>query len=190
MPDIFQIRTVLSGFSGAPGYCQTYFDASGSTLGAQAASDAMHTFWEAVFNQFATGTTYSIEADVEVLNDSTGHLVRVEPTTPLTQSVGAGSGGYAGGVGAVTKWVTNSVHGTRRLIGRTYLVPLGSGCYENNGTLISITLSQFRAAATALVAQQDFGVWGRPVAGANGLFANAVASNVRDHVAWLSSRRD
>jgi len=190
MPEIFQIRTVHSGFSGAPGYTQLYFDASGATLGAQAASDAVRAFWEGVANQMATGWTYSIEADVQVLDDSTGDLQSVVSTTPLTQSVGAGSGGYAGGVGAVTKWVTNAVHGSRRMIGRTFIVPIGSGCYENNGTLIAITLGQFRTAAATLVAQQDFGVWGRPVDGANGLFSNAVASNVRDHVAWLSSRRD
>jgi hypothetical protein len=190
MPNIFQIRTIHSGFPGAPGYTQHYFDASGSTLGPQAASDAVRTFWEAVYNQFAQGCTYSIQADVEVLDDSTGHLASVEATTPLTQSIGSGSGNYAGGVGAVCKWVTNSVHGTRRLTGRTFLVPLNANAYENNGTLGGITLSQFRAAALALVTQQDFGVWGRPVDGANGLFANATASNVRDHVAWLSSRRD
>jgi hypothetical protein len=93
-------------------------------------------------------------------------------------------------VGAVTKWVTGAVHGTRRLTGRTFIVPLGGGSYDSTGTLASSALSQIRSAATALVAQQDFGVWGRPVGGVNGLFSNALASNVRDHVAWLSSRRD
>lgn len=190
MPNIFQIRTVHSGYPGAPGYTQHYFDASGETLGAQSASDAVHTFWDAVYNQFAQGATYSIQADVSVLDDSTGALVDVEATTPLAQTIFAGSGGYAAGVGAVTKWICNEVHGSRRLVGRTFLVPLGSNCYENNGTLISITLAQFRAAAAALQGHADFGVWGRPVSGANGLFGKAVASNVRDHVAWLSSRRD
>jgi hypothetical protein len=190
MPDMFQIRTVHNGFTGAPGYTQMYFDASGSTLGAQAASDAVHAFWEALAADFPTSWTYSIEADVETITDSTGHLTGVTATTPLAQATFGGLATYAGGVGAVCKWVTNSVHGSRRLTGRTFVVPLQTGSYESNGTLAAGTLSRLRAAATTLVAQQDFGVWGRPVAGANGLFANAAASNVRDHVAWLSSRRD
>lgn len=190
MPDMFQIRTVFSGYTGAPGYNQLYFDASGGTPGAQAASDAVRTFWESVISQMATGTTYAIEADVQILDDSTGALQSVVPTVPLTQSNGAASGAYAAGVGAVTKWVTNAVHGTRRLTGRTFIVPIAASAYEGNGTINSISLAQFRAAAAALVATGEFGVWGRPVAGANGLFAVATASNVRDHVAWLSSRRD
>jgi hypothetical protein len=190
VPDIFQIRTVHSGFSGAPGYTQMYFDASGASLGPQSASDAVRNFWDAVYNQMAQGSTYSIEADVSVLDDSTGNLVSVLPTVPLTQGTFAGSGAYAGGVGAVTKWVTNAVHGTRRMIGRTFIVPLGAGSYENNGTLGTISLNQFRTAAATLAGHADFGVWGRPVGGLNGLFSGATASNVRDHVAWLSSRRD
>lgn len=190
MPNIFQIRTVHSGFTGAPGYTQTYFDASGSTLGAQAASDAMHTFWETFAASMAGDWHYSLEADVETLNDSTGALVGVTSTVPLAQSTFGTAGAYSAGVGAVTKWVTGAVHGTRRLTGRTFIVPLGGGSYDSTGTLASSALSQIRSAATALVAQQDFGVWGRPVGGVNGLFSNALASNVRDHVAWLSSRRD
>jgi hypothetical protein len=151
---MWQIRTVHNGFTGAPGYTQHYFDASGSTLGAQSASDA------------------------------------VTPTTPLTQATFGDSALYAGGVGAVTKWVTNSVHGSRRLTGRTFVVPLNATKYESNGTLTSGCVTALRNAAAGLQGHADFGVWGRPVAGANGLFAKAVASNVRDHVAWLSSRRD
>jgi hypothetical protein len=187
---MWQIRTVHNGFTGAPGYTQHYFDASGSTLGAQSASDAVRTFWNAVAVQLPTSWTFSIESDVEEIDDSTGHLVSVTPTTPLTQSVFGDSALYAGGVGAVTKWVTNSVHGSRRLTGRTFVIPLNATKYESNGTLTSGCVTALRNAAAALQGHADFGVWGRPVAGANGLFAKAVASNVRDHVAWLSSRRD
>jgi hypothetical protein len=187
---MFQIRTVTNGFTGAPGYTQHYFDASGATLGAQSASDAVRAFWEGVAVQMPTSWLYSIDADVSVLDDSTGDLQDVVATTPLTQSVFGDGGTYAGGVGAVTKWVTNSVHGSRRMIGRTFICPLNTSKYDNVGTLTTACATALRTAASTLVTHQDFGVWGRPVGGANGLFSNAVASNVRDHVAWLSSRRD
>lgn len=190
MPNMFQIRTITNGFTGAPGYTQHYFDASGETLGAQAASDAVRTFWESVAVQMPTSWIYSIEADVSVLDDSTGDLVDIESTTPLTQSVFGDAAAYAGGVGAVTKWVCNEVHGSKRLVGRTFVVPLNSTKYDSTGTIVASALTAIRNAAAALAAQADFGVWGRPVGGANGLFGKAVASNVRDHVAWLSSRRD
>lgn len=190
MPNIAQIRTITNGYGGAPGYTQMYFDQSGSTLGPQSASDAVCAFWNSIAVQFPTSWTFSIEADVSILDDSTGDLVSVEATTPLTQSVFGDAATYAGGVGAVSKWVTNSVHGTKRLVGRTFFVPLNSTKYESNGTITTAAVTALRNACTTLVGHADFGVWGRPVDGANGLFANAVASNVRDHVAWLSSRRD
>ncbi|HKZ21560.1 MAG TPA: hypothetical protein VJQ57_15825, partial [Acidimicrobiia bacterium] len=186
MPNIFQVRTITNGFTGAPGYTQHYFSADGASLGAQDAVDAVRTFWEAVAVQMPTSWIYSIDADVPVLNDSTGALQSVEATTPGTQSVFGDAAAYAGGVGAVTKWLCNEVHGSKRLTGRTFVVPLNSTKYDSTGTIVTSALTALRTAATDLAGHPDFGVWGRPIAGANGLFGLCVASNVRDHVAWLS----
>lgn len=190
MPNIFQIRTVFSGFTGAPGYNQMYFDASGSTLGPQSASDAVRAFWDAVVADTPTGFKFAIDADVSELNDSTGALVDVHPTVPLLQSTFPTTANYAGGVGSVVKWITNSVHFSKRLTGRTFIVPLNSNSYDADGTLSSTAVNRARTAATTLIGHADFGVWGRPVGGVNGLFANATATNTRDHVAMLRTRRD
>jgi hypothetical protein len=190
MPQMFQIRTQFSGFTGAPGYSQMYFDASGSTLGAQSAADAVAAFWNAIVPHTPASWHFTIQSDVSKLDDSTGDLVSVESITPLTQVGSGGDSGYAGGVGAVVGWITNAVHGTRRLKGRTFVVPLSAPRYEADGTITSAALTTIRAAATTLIAHADFGVWGRPVGGVNGLFSNAAATNTRDHVAILRSRRD
>jgi hypothetical protein len=190
MPNMFQIRTVHSGFTGAPGYTQHYFDASGSSLGAQSASDAIRAFWETFAASMPSGWHYAIDADVETIDDSTGDLIGVTSTTPLVQSVTGATAAYAGGTGACITWVTNSVHFTRRLKGRTFVVPLSTSNYESDGTLTNGVLTQLRSAAAALIGHADFGVWGRPVDGTDGLFANATAYNVRDKAAVLRSRRD
>jgi hypothetical protein len=93
-------------------------------------------------------------------------------------------------VGSCISWLTGAVHGTHQLRGRTFVVPLNSGSYDTDGSLTSTALNRARTAATALVASGEFGVWGRPVAGANGLWSQALASNVRDKIAVLRSRRD
>lgn len=187
MPNIHKVVTVHQGFTGAPGYTNMFFDSAGT---AQSHSDAVHTFWETVAPYMASVWTYSIQADVNEYVDSTGHLVSVNATTPLAQSVVGGTAGYASGAGAVVGWITNSVHFTKRLRGRTFLVPLESAAYDAGGTLTTVARTAFQNAANTLNANTDFGVWGRPVAHLNGLFALTAATAVADKVAWLSSRRD
>lgn len=187
MPNIHQIRTVFSGLGGLPGYNQMYFDAAGD---AQDHSNYVRAFWEAMTAVVPIGWKYTIDADVSTLNDSTGQLVSVEATVPLIQSGPGGNASYTAGAGACVGWVCNEVHGSKRLRGRTFVVPLLGLAYDETGTIQTAALSGIRAAATALLTSGDFGVWGRPVNGANGLFGLAVATNTRDKVAWLSSRRD
>lgn len=187
MPNIHQIRTVFTGLSGLPGYNQLYFDAAGDV---QDHSDAVRAFWEAMTAVVPIGWKYTIDADVSVLDDSTGDLVSVLPTVPLVQSGPGGAASYTGGAGACVGWITNEVHFTKRLRGRTFVVPLLGLAYDSDGTIQSAALASIRAAAAALNAEPDFGVWGRPVDGLNGLFGLTVATNTRDKVAWLSSRRD
>lgn len=190
MPNIFQVRTVFSGFSGAPGYNQMYFNAGGGAETPQQASDHVLAFWNAVAVAMPSGTHFNIDADVEELVDSTGALVTVHPTTPGSQSVFGDGAAYAGGVGACVGWITGAVHRAHRLRGRSFIVPLNSGAYDVDGTITSIQLGRIRTAATALVTTAQFGVWGRPVSHANGLFAIATATNTRDKTAVLRSRRD
>lgn len=191
MPEIGLIKTVFSGFTGAPGYNTLAFFGDPYS-GATAASNvtAVAAFWNAVSDRLAQGTTWSVQPDVHVVDEVTGALIRVESTSPPAQSIFAPSGPYAAGVGAVATWNTAEVHGSKQLRGRTFIVPMDGGQYENNGTIGAIGLADLRAAVTTLGAIANFGVWGRPIAGAGGQWAACTGGTVRDHVAWLSSRRD
>lgn len=191
MAEIGRVVTVTTGFGGAPGYTSHYFFGDPySTSTAQDNSDDVRAFWETFAASMPSSWHYSIQPNVDVLDEVTGALIRTESTTPLAQSVTGGSTEYAAGVGAVCTWNTAAVHGSKHLRGRTFIIPIGSTNFEGDGTIKSGPLGQFRNAATTLAAVANFGVWGRPVAGAGGDWAACTGGTVRDHVAWLSSRRD
>jgi hypothetical protein len=191
MPEVGKVTTITTGYGGAPGYTSWYFfgDPYSSSTAQDNVEDAA-AFWDAFGASMPTTWHFSVQPDVDVLDESTGILIRTESTTPPAQSVFGGFGEYAAGVGAVTRWNTAGVHLGQHLRGRTFIVPINSSNYEGDGTIKSGPLGQFRTAATNLAAVANFGVWGRPVAGAGGLWAGCTGGTVRDHVAWLSSRRD
>jgi hypothetical protein len=191
MPEVGRIITQLSGFTGGPGYSTHHF--FGDPYSNSTAQDNVNdvaAFWNAVADRLATGTTFSVQPDVHVLDEATGALIRVETVTPDAQSIFAGSAAYSAGVGANATWNTAGVHLGKQLRGRTFIVPLAGDQYDTTGTIGSIGLADMRAAAATLAAVANFGVYGRPVSGAGGEWAGCTGGTVRDHVSWLSSRRD
>lgn len=191
MGEVGRVVTVTNGYAGAPGYSSMYFFGDPySTSTAQDNVEDVATFWNAIAVQFPSSWTFSVQPDVSVLDEATGALLRIESTTPPAQGVFGDAASYAGGVGAVSTWNTAAVHGSKRLRGRTFLVPLNSTKYDTSGTITAAALTALRDATTTLAAVANFGVWGRPVAGAGGEWAGCTGGTVRDHVAWLSSRRD
>lgn len=191
MGEVARVVTVMSGFTGGPGYNNLHFfgdPVSPST--AQDAVEAVVEFWQAEALWLGGPLTFSVQPDVSILDEATGALLRIESTSPPAQGTTSGGGPYAAGVGAVVGWQTNAVHLTKRLRGRTFLTPLLGAQYEANGTITSAALTAMRAAATTLAAVANFGVYGRPVDGAGGEWAGCTGATIRDHVAWLSSRRD
>jgi hypothetical protein len=90
-------------------------------------------------------------------------------------------------------WTTATfVHG-RRLKGRTFLVPLESGCFAPDGSLDDGTRTLLQAAVDTLVTsgEDHFVIWHRPttVGGSDGLTGDVVAGTIRDRGAVLTSRR-
>lgn len=191
MGEIGRVTVVQQGYTGAPGYTNLHF--FGDPMSPSTAQDAVDDTY-AFFNALGAGMggawVFSINPDVPIYDVATGALQRIETTTPSAQSVFAGGGAYSAGVGAVVQWTTAAVHLTKRLRGRTFIVPLAGAAYDATGTISSTTLSNYRTAANTLAAVANFGVWGRPVGGSGGVWSAATGASIRDHVAWLSSRRD
>lgn len=191
MAEIGRIVTQLTGFTGAPGYSvHHFFGDPYSNATAQSNVEAVQDYWDGVAAWMPASWRFSVQPDVAVLDEVTGALIRVEGTVPPAQTAFGSASEYAGGVGAVSSWLTDGVHLTKRLRGRTFITPLVGGAYDSTGTIATTVLTALRTATTNLAAVANFGVWGRPVAGAGGDWAACTSGTVKDHVAWLSSRRD
>jgi hypothetical protein len=85
-------------------------------------------------------------------------------TTPAVVTA-TGSGAYAGNAGLVVHWLTSTIIGTRRLRGRSFIVPTIATTFETNGSPTSTAVSTLNTAAAALVTATTPGlvVWSRPV---------------------------
>lgn len=191
MAEVGLIRTVLTGFTGAPGYnTLAFFGDPYSNSTAQDNVDDVYAFWNGVVTAMPAGAHFAIDPDVKVVNEATGALIRLETTTPSAQTGVGVSGSYSAGVGCCATIVTPAVHLTKQLKGRIFMTPLAGAAYDSTGTIDGTYLTALRGLATTLGAVANFGVWGRPVAGSGGEWSGATGVSIRDHVAWLSSRRD
>lgn len=183
-----------SGFQGAPGYSNFFFQGEGTD--AQTAT-ARNRVYE-MFNQFSgilpNDVEYIIVPDHPVFDEATGTLTGYgNPPNPGTPGTGASAGGYSAASGAVINWLTNTVAGNRRVMGRTFVVPLSGSAYEGNGTLspsASMTLNDAAGEMIQGGEESGFGIWSRPRNGAGGVFAPVENYRVPDMAAVLRSRRD
>lgn len=190
--NLSQIRCVLSGWNGAPGYTNFYIDSVDPTA-CQDMHNAAHTFFDSIKGQFPTSVRINFPTDVRQVDAATGDLGSVVTIgTPAAEVVGLGTADFNAAAGASVTWLTTTPAASRLVTGRTYLVPLGGNFYESNGTPASAGLTVLRNAAAALVSAMDpiFVVWRRPVAGAGGSVAPIVGSRVNDIGVVLKSRRD
>ena len=127
----------------------------------------------------------------EVLDDVTGDVVGVWSAGSGVIAPGGGAGPFAMGVGTRIVWGTNGITNGRRVRGSTYLVPIGSSGYENDGTITGGTLTAFQTAADNLrtALGGDFVIWRRPTASAVGGTSSVLSASVPDKVSWLRTRR-
>lgn len=132
----------------------------------------------------------------DTIEDTTGALDGVWAGPSVAPTIGSGGANAAAGVGACIGWTTGGIvsgtKGPRKLRGRTFIVPLHSGCYEGNGTLLTAIVGTLDTFATALQAAGPLAIWHRPtsLAAADGNSYGVISHRVRDKVAFLSSRRD
>lgn len=201
MVGIARVVTRWSGFSGAPGYTNLFFrdfeGGSGEPNQAtiEGAQGRVQTFWNAVNDFLPNDVTLTIESTVDVLEHSTGELVNSfsAPTAPVITGLDAGA--YAAASGAVISWRTGTIRNGRRIRGRTFLVPMGSGAFGINGGIQPSIVTSLQNAANALLANTgtpDLYIWARPTApgaldGSLGLVTGASVPSVG---AVLRSRRD
>lgn len=142
------------------------------------------------------GVQLSFPNTGDTIDDRTGDLTGVWSTAAGGQVTGAGDPNSPGGVGACISWTTGGIvmgkKGPRKLRGRTFIVPLHAGCYQPDGTLDTVVLGNLQTLADAIRTSGPLAVWHRPTApgATDGNSYGVLSARVRDHVAFLSSRRD
>jgi len=185
-------RVSWTNFPGAPGISTHYLSTSVADYA------AIRNFYIAIKDLFPNGLTFAFPTTVDIINEATGQLTGLIATTPGANVISANAAGsYAGSAGAVLRWTTAAIQNGNRVVGRTYLVPLNSSQYANDGSLGSTTITTIQTAATTLLAAYADGikVWSRPFEGTPGnparagAYFTALAATVPDIAAVLRSRR-
>jgi len=192
MSEIMKLTAKWEGFTGAPGYTNFYFLKTAMT-NVQMAADAIRHFFDSIKVNLPSEVSIQVQQEVYTYVAETGTLVSLDSVPVLPAVVeGTASGGYSAVSGAVINWLTTQSMGTRLLRGRTFIVPLSGGAYQNDGTLSSGALTALQDAAydLRLAIGADLCVWHRPKDGADGLAVKVTGSRVPDKAAILTSRRD
>ena len=200
MTSMLKVKVRWSGFTGAPGFTNFFFSEGASGTVDQAQADAavakVQTFFTAIASGFTPNLTLQVQSDVEAIEPTTGQMASIFTVTPPAPIVGSNVVlTFSGPTGMVVNWQTAGVRNGRRVRGRTFLVPMSTAVYQNDGTIEPTRRTQVLTAALAMVGTSgtpDLGVWARPTApgATDGVWHAATSSTVPDLAAVLRSRRD
>lgn len=210
MGEMAKLTVNWTGFVGAPGYTNLYFrDFQAQNVidqpivdGAISKTDA----WLNQFNGFLPATVnVTLDSAVEIIEDTTGELIRYMSGAPFQRANGSGTGAYSAASGACVNWYTDAIVRGRRLRGRSFMVPLAGSALATDGTIDNTAVATMRTASTTMaggVGVGDLGVWSRPTPildaqgnptgnyNADGQWAFVTSATVPDKAAVLRSRRD
>ena len=204
MTVLYHATVNWSGFPGAPGYTNLYAETTDPLLaGAETWTQNIDDLIASWANTLPAGVTVQVSPTVETVNDEDGSLEDILTVAGLLPAHGGALGGnYAGPAGWCIDWLTSGVVFAKRRQGRSFVVPASTEIFQNDGTIVTATLTAQRTAAAAYVAAVGPRpvVWVRPkyVKPATtpptlvhaGSHAIITASRVPDMAAVLRSRRD
>lgn len=197
MAQIYETRVgwTINGASGAG--VSTFYSTSTGTF-----QFNLHTFYDSLKGHFPTAVSFIFPSSGRTLEDSTGAVTGAWTGTAQGTVVGTATNAWSLPSGACTIWKTSTPWHRRIAQGRTFLVPLDGASYEANGTLSTVAFANIQSASNSLISSSGptFILWMRPKLGkdANGEIivqraggsAPIVASQLKDKVAVLTSRRD
>lgn len=203
MANIWQVTWQWTGFPGANGYTNLHFrSTAGDATEALAAATKSRIFMASFAGIVPIGITISLVTDVRLLDEVTGDLVNIFTVSGITDCVMGGVATRSAPSGGCVDWLTTTVHGSRRLQGRTFVVPLSTDQYQSDGSLVAGAVTALATGAESMrtATGPAFGVWGRPrvanpshvppITARDGLWGPAVSSRVPDKAVVLRSRRD
>lgn len=182
MTTAHEIRVVWEGWSGGPGYSIFY------TTDVPTMRAALGTFIGAVDEYVPGQITLTVENEGRTFEAETGTLTGYwSDGVPIVDS-NAVATNFAASAGLCINWLTAGVVGGRPVRGRTFLVPLTTATYDQQGTILVGALTAIRNASDVLAGTAAMRIWSRPRAGINGSLHAPVGARINDRVSMLRSR--
>jgi hypothetical protein len=184
-----RLTAVWSGLTGLPGYSHFAFAGQLTGTALNTAATAIRAFLVSPTpTSYPSGLKLDLSAVVEY-RTLDGKLDSVASVAPWAQITGTGSGGYAGGSGAVVHWNTGVYHNGRQVRGSTFLVPLNGSVYSTDGTLSPTVVSAIQSGAAAFIATADVQLVVHSMSVPTGDTVPILSATVPDRSAFMRSRR-
>lgn len=189
---MLRVKTIFSYTTGAPWVSTMHFTNLATQADADFCNVAVGTFWTAVKAYLNSSVTYTTDAAVQDVSQSTGALQGLFGVTPQT-----GTGAVATEILPVVNqglvsWRTGHFTNGREVRGRTFIPGLTEAA-ATLGVVTAATKTGIEAAATALIGDVNttLCIWHRGAPGAGAGQVQAVtASAMWTKFAVLRSRRD
>jgi hypothetical protein len=155
------------------------------------AVESVHEFWVSLEADLPNDVHIQVEDSGDVLDSETGDLTGTWVSDGVDIVDGGASTGYSAASGAVVDWLTSTIADSKRLRGKSFIVPLAGGAYTAAGVLNSTFVTALEAYGATLISTQStsFVVWHRGT-GTNGSVGLITSAHVPNTVAVLRSRRD
>jgi len=182
-----RVRVAWTGATGLPGVSTFYF---GDPIDGSSRLQAMFTSISAFL---PNAVKLQVASDGDEILDTTGVIQGSWSTSAYSQITSTGGANYAAPTGACIDWLTGTVIGRRRVMGRTFLVPLAGAFIDSDGTINSTAMTGLSAAVATYVTHLGTStayVYHRPEGASVGQAVLVTGGRVPDKWCVLRSRRD
>lgn len=195
MAALNRVRVAWSNWPGAPGVSTFYLSPATTNLA------PLKAFFDTVKTLTPNGLTTDVPNTGDIIDTGTGHITGAWTGSGGGTSIsGVTASGYSAVSGALVRWITDGLLNGRRLVGRTYLVPLAGLTQATDGSLQTTTQATLVAAGSTLITAygtslrvygppRDAGTLKPDDPGKAALDASVIACQVPDMAAVMRSRR-
>lgn len=148
---MLRTRIAVTGYPTGGGLITQHWAAGDDAAGVTAVRSALSTYLNAVKTEIAAGIVYTLEPEVDIVEDSTGQVTGSLSATALSVTGTNGGAPLPHANQFLVRWRTGDFFNGRELRGRTFLPgPTVNG--QLSGVPTAATIAAHNAAASALVA--------------------------------------
>lgn len=150
----------------------------------------LYNLWNGFRARLSAQFGFLIPYDVEIFDDATGQLVGQETASGSNAGVGSTAAAPVPDSSQILiRWRTGAIVNGRRVHGRSFVPGCGLDSMSNGNLASSAETALQGFTNTFVNAQTGFTIWHRPTAGADGLQADILTSDVWNEFAVQRRRR-